>query len=529
VKTLIHNDLLILEILNFQSHEKTVVKFAPGGQLTVITGQTDSGKTAIFRALRWLLYNQPQGTDFIRGGCTFVRVTGEFAGGHIIIRERTASKNQYRIMAPGAAAPIVLEGFGGAVPAEVQEITGVRTVTIGDMDFNLNMAEQLDGPFLGKSISSGTRAKVIGKLAGTEVLDFAGKTVGTDLFRRNQDAKRLEVEVDGLQQMVGEYDYLPALITKIEAVNRLVGSAKTNKERRDKLWTIQCQINTQNALINGCNELIDRWQFVEVAESTVAKVLDNITWAIGHKQTREKLNCIAGLIQTANNTIKRFKNVEIAEDVAAEVTGFAQKTETLSKTKNRLAAFSTAVAQCQTTIDRFKDVEQTGRVVSQVDNSLQQLNQMLKIEKNIGAIDLSIKRVNDILRGLTELDGAERLTAEAKTKVTRLEQLTNLKRSNDVIGRSVNQINATITKLTEMDKANEIQDQTVAIFEKRVKLYKLKIEISKNNTAIVDLRGSVIIHEQRVAQLEGVYKDELAALGVCPLCGAITNPLKKAG
>jgi exonuclease SbcC len=528
VKTLLHNDLLILTIGNFQSHQQTVVKFAPGGQLTVITGCTDSGKTAIFRALRWLLYNQPQGSDFIRGGCSFVRVTGEFVSGHTIIRERTASKNQYRIVAPGADAPIVLEGFGGAVPAEVQEITGIRTVTIGDMDFNLNMAEQLDGPFLGKSISSGTRAKVMGKLAGTEVLDFAGKTVGTNLFRRNQDEKRLVGEVEGLQRAVAEYDYLPALTAKIEVVDQLVGVVKANKARWDRLYFIKAQIESKDGLITGCREIITRWQFVDAAAGMAAEIAEKAVKTVAIEQLGRRLNGVENAIADAKRTINRFKNVETAGKVISEATDQVQKTKTLFGTKNRLTAFNVVVAQCQMTINRFNNVEQASQVINQVDNSLKRLSQILKLEESMDVIDLGIKRVDDILQGLTGLNKAEQLTTEARVKVSRLEQMVNLKNSNDAIDRSINKTDEMLDKLTGLSAAEELQNRLTTTAEQRNTLLKLKYANVAIERAIDDLKGSVIVHEQRVAQLEGAYKNELTALGVCPLCGAITNPMKKA-
>lgn len=55
-----------LLIENFQSHEQTEVFFTEG--LNVFVGPSDSGKSAILRALRWVLYNEPKGTDFIRAG-----------------------------------------------------------------------------------------------------------------------------------------------------------------------------------------------------------------------------------------------------------------------------------------------------------------------------------------------------------------------------------------------------------------------------------------------------------------------------
>jgi exonuclease SbcC len=517
---LLHNDLLTLQIENFQSHEKTIVKFAPGGQLTVVTGCTDSGKTAIFRALRWLLYNQPQGTDFIRGGCTFVRVSGEFASGHTIIRERTASKNQYRIVAPGAGSPFVLEGFGNSVPFEVQEITGIRTVTIGDMDFNLNMAEQLDGPFLGKSISSGTRAKVMGKLAGTEVLDFAGKTVGTDLFRRNQDEKRLTREVNGLQRAVAEYDYLPALAAKIETIDRLVETVKTNKARWDRLYLIKVQIESKDGLITGCREIITRWQFVDVAAGMAAEIAEKAAKAASIEQLGRQLNGVENAIAGAEATIDRFKNVDTAGKVAAEAAGQIQRTDVFLGVKNRLTAFDVVVAQCQAIINRFKNVEQADQIIVQVNDRQRRLNQILNLGQNINLVELNIKRANGVIEKLTWIDKVENIVSQITDKISRFEKLSVLWSSKMLCKAGLQKANETLAKLSGVNVADVIRSGLeVATINRRDTLFKLKAVSIALDRSIDDLKGSVIVHEQRVTQLEGVYKDELVSCKICPLCG----------
>ncbi len=53
-----------LHIREFQSHEATALQFHPG--LNVLVGPSDSGKSAIVRALRWCLHNEPRGEAFIR-------------------------------------------------------------------------------------------------------------------------------------------------------------------------------------------------------------------------------------------------------------------------------------------------------------------------------------------------------------------------------------------------------------------------------------------------------------------------------
>ena len=44
-----------LHIQNFQSHKKTTLKFHKG--INVVIGQSDSGKSAIIRALNWTINN----------------------------------------------------------------------------------------------------------------------------------------------------------------------------------------------------------------------------------------------------------------------------------------------------------------------------------------------------------------------------------------------------------------------------------------------------------------------------------------
>ena len=52
-----------LVIKNFQSHKHSVLVFSP--RVNAITGTSDVGKTAIIRALKFILQNKPAGDDFI--------------------------------------------------------------------------------------------------------------------------------------------------------------------------------------------------------------------------------------------------------------------------------------------------------------------------------------------------------------------------------------------------------------------------------------------------------------------------------
>ena len=134
---------LIVE--NFQSHERTEITFSEG--LNVFVGPSDSGKSAILRALRWVLYNQPRGSDFIRTGASRCRVTLILSDGTQIVRERSSSVNRYLIR-DSEGREQIFEGFGSDVPREVLEAHGMVPLQLDeDRELTVQFGQQLEGPF----------------------------------------------------------------------------------------------------------------------------------------------------------------------------------------------------------------------------------------------------------------------------------------------------------------------------------------------------------------------------------------------
>ena len=109
------NAIKLIELQNFQSHVKTIIEPAGPGFLTVITGPSDSGKTAIIRALKWLLYNQPQG-----GGVYQDRGVHGSGGSRLCGRRNGGSRNgllqqtAIKFFNQEQKKPQVFEGFGSS-------------------------------------------------------------------------------------------------------------------------------------------------------------------------------------------------------------------------------------------------------------------------------------------------------------------------------------------------------------------------------------------------------------------------------
>lgn len=402
------NYITKIHIVNFQSHQDTTIGPAEDGRLTVIVGPSDSGKTAILRALRWLLFNVPQGTDYIRAGATFARVTIDLSSGHQIIRERTKSKNQYKIIAPGADEQQVFEGFGTDVPLEVQELTGIRPVSIGDMEIIINLAEQLDGPFLGRSVSGPARAKILGKLAGTEEIDYAGKTLGTDLLHRGQDEKRLEAEIQSVEASIAGYEYLPAMATRITDLEMLIDATKAKEERREKLAVIWSELQRVQVLVKESLDAALRWANVGHAEQ----------FADCARDTRDKRGRICGLKASYDNvweitsdlnlTILRWRDTYLAEKALAQAMEIAFRRRELQNAKPKLIEIDEMIPRYNATIQRTDAIEQAEVLIDSLIHCNDVAHDILVVKRFYdslsGEIETVITKQTDINQRIVSLE-----------------------------------------------------------------------------------------------------------------------------
>ena len=138
-----------ITIQNFLSHKKTKLEFSKG--LNVIVGQTDSGKSAIIRALRWVITNKPGGDSFRSNWGGDTEVLLEFFTQWYTSRIKS-NRNLYELDG------VELEGFGSSVPDEIREELNIDV---------LNLQTQFETHFLlGKS--PGEIAAYFNRIAGLD-------------------------------------------------------------------------------------------------------------------------------------------------------------------------------------------------------------------------------------------------------------------------------------------------------------------------------------------------------------------------
>lgn len=248
-----------VEIHNFQSHIDTKIEFAP--LLTTVVGASDAGKSSVIRALRWALFNEPSGTQYMRVGTadTYVRLL--FTDGSALLRARDKSKNYY-ILQNADGESTRLEGFGQKTPSQVAEFTGIRKVQVSEKDsLSVNVAGQLEGPFLLGETPT-VRAEAIGRLAGTHRIDAAHRQARAD---KGQNTRLLNQYMEDEEQLLQElkaYEGLEALKDTIDTLDRIQkrieeieGTIKPYQGLRMRWKAVVSGVTETNAILSTFGQL----------------------------------------------------------------------------------------------------------------------------------------------------------------------------------------------------------------------------------------------------------------------------------
>lgn len=365
-------------IRNFQSHANTTLEPAPEGQLTVIVGPSDVGKTAILRALRWLFYNRPQGDEFRRAGTDLVSVTVETTDGHVVTRSRSSSTNRYFV------DNVTLEGFGSDVPLEVQEATGVRPVRIADQELEVNIARQLDPPFLGSGISGPARAKVLGALAGVDVVDRASRNLGTELHRGRQEVKRLETEVESLQERLSQYTHLAKLAMALEDLRSLYGWIERIQERREKLddlaWRLENiwkDMGDAEETIQALAPAVELGPALRDLEADVGR-LDRLS------RLADRLEQVRAGIRAAERALAQTAGADRALAILGEAVQALDRLEQMSTAARRLQSLREQIATASALLNRLAPAVAVD--LAAIESLEARLSQLTTLNQELGRI-----------------------------------------------------------------------------------------------------------------------------------------------
>jgi exonuclease SbcC len=305
-----------LHIRGFQSHVDTLLELHPG--MNILIGPSDSGKTAIQRAIRWASHNEPLGDGYVNAKTGKASVSMALSDGGSVVRFR-ASGNAYEVNGQR------LEGFGTRVPDEVIIATGMHKAAFGDDAIWLNYSAQLDAPFM-LSETAGQSARMLGKIAGTEDLDLAGKLTNSDLIKeRSTRSARQELATKLAAQLL-DYMYLDSAEVLLEQAQALWQTHQQNKTQVERLRKIGGRLLQIAQSWRALNEAVTQISIPDLKEfkqkvlrkARADSVLKGLTW--NSEQTISKKLVLHQMTQRIDYPTKRLPHLKLRAKLQQQMT-----------------------------------------------------------------------------------------------------------------------------------------------------------------------------------------------------------------
>ncbi len=232
--------------------------FTPG--LNIITGPTDSGKTAIIRAIRWVVLGEPAGDPFVNKAVGFTRVSITADKG-LVMKTRKGTKTSYQV------DQTLYEK--SEIPVEVSDIVGLQKVSFGDFEPALQIAYQLDSPFL-LSESPSVGAKVLGKLANAELVDAAIKKAAKGGYDARAEKAAAEKELRQIETSLQLYVGLPDIRAALDTCHALYVAIEAKQNLVERLSALKKSYDELRNTVNAATKRIAQFGDLETVRRQLA-------------------------------------------------------------------------------------------------------------------------------------------------------------------------------------------------------------------------------------------------------------------
>lgn len=247
--------MITIKIKKFQSIKNPIAINLSG--FTVIHGESNRGKSAIIRAIKYAFSNF-SGVDYITLGEEGVELEWTYEG-HSMLWCKNGSSTSYvvdgkKINRPGA----------GVVPDEVG-LFGIREIRTSDKKKHWPQIQgQFDGPFILTGCTDSIAAELLGSNSDISHINKATKLVSSELSRLNSLESVLKAQENNLDSRLKIYQDFETILDSSRV--QVESSYRIQEDRKKDLENFQRMEERYRVLMNSL-ELLEAAREVLVPET----------------------------------------------------------------------------------------------------------------------------------------------------------------------------------------------------------------------------------------------------------------------
>ena len=442
--------LKTIEMSNVLCYEKAEVELSDS--LTILTGNSDAGKSVVVRAALQACRNEPSGVSLLRHGVkrgvnSEVVITGENDGDEFSIkRTRGRSTNEYEVNGE------VLRAIGTGSPAEVDNLLNLSPNAI---------QTQWEGHFL-LSATDGAIARTIGSAIGLSDIDkmfgyirrIKSENDAKVRVAENTEAQESQAlaKYDGIAEVGEVVAELAKLDSKVQDMNNIIlaaGSAKAILASMPDVSAITAELKEVAGYVGAIAELAIE---IAVCEASAEKATTmRAVLASGNPLAVVRM---LGALKDELSAISNFYDA---------ISGQINRIDDANNYREELLRHSNVEPQLQEVKANYKLAWDTDGVASMCVIKLESLNKhrralLVYADHTVGLNDVS-----------TAMDSCEALSQEWHNTVTAINKLrdlqcklTSLKNEHSTANRELMQVKSAMMKFkmdnTECPECGALQE-----------------------------------------------------------------------
>lgn len=307
---------------NFQSHSYTSIELSP--KINIFLGKGNRGKSAIIRALKWVFFNEPQGTGFIKKGETFASCSVTLDNDYTIIRERSDKINRYVLISPDNKR-VEYSNFGREIPSDIKKILKIETLPIENgTKLTPQIKDQMETVYLIDETPSTLHSTLL-TISGGQTVDEAIKSLSLDLERLNRREKDLKREIEEKENNLKNYEGVDEKKSEILKIKDEIDILKKLEDRKNKLEKIIGNYNELKKQSEEVNLYFSKLKNIDEIDDESSNLIDKKLKYIKLKSIIDELTNNQKELQKSFNELKLYEENEINYERVEEILSLKER------------------------------------------------------------------------------------------------------------------------------------------------------------------------------------------------------------
>ena len=361
-----------IAVSGFESHEDTVLDdLSPG--LNAIVGLSNSGKSAIVRALKLIAYNEfdPQS---VRNGCDNCEVQVWTDNGNVKV---TRGKKNLWEVTDRAGKTSYFDKIGKQILPQVTEILGFGLVKLGDIEMQANIMDQLEAHFMlaefsGQDATGSLRAQVVDEISGLSGIEGLIRDVSLDNSRLTREINQIE---DRNREIAGQLHDANALAAEEDVLKKVSEAIKTHDENQEAvvlLKGLQDSHRKEAGEVGRLTQELSGLPDEKHARTILLAAEKFANDAMSMKETYDEWKTVDGQVKTLTGIVSKLPDERKARGGIASAEAAITKAKGMSTLNAQAGTECAKIAQLRKELHQIPDAKRAQSLLEQASEKLGQ-------------------------------------------------------------------------------------------------------------------------------------------------------------